>query len=77
MRGEMNPAVGSARRLARSVLIASLVAGCVHMTDQDLSQPALDGSKLPAIDAEIESFIARRQLPGAALHLERGDSVKL
>jgi len=45
------------------------------MTDQDLSQPALDGSKLAAIDAEIESFIARRQLPGAALHLERGGSV--
>ncbi len=45
------------------------------MTDQDLSQPALDGRKLAAIDAEIESFISRRQLPGAVLHLERGGSV--
>ena len=36
-----------------------------------VTAPALDASKFPAIDSAIESFIAKRQMPGATFWLER------
>jgi CubicO group peptidase (beta-lactamase class C family) len=46
------------------LVAATLLAGCAH-------RPALDPTPLAEADAAIERFIAQKQLPGAALWIER------
>lgn len=51
-------------RLRLALLAAALLAGCAH-------RPALPPEPLAQADAAVERFIAQRQLPGAALWMER------
>lgn len=56
------------------------LAACTHMTTNNVTTtvpapPALDAGKFAGIDAAIESFIGRQQMPGAVFHLERGGVV--
>lgn len=61
-------------------LIACALAACTHMTTPNTMpasapQAPLDAGKFAAIDTAIESFIDRRQMPGAVFHLERAGIV--
>jgi len=47
-----------------SLLLAALLAGCAH-------RPALAPEPLAQVDGAVERYIAQRQLPGAAVWIER------
>lgn len=53
------------------LLISLPLAACMPMPVKT-SQPALDATRLPAIDTAINTYIDRRQMPGAAFLLSRG-----
>lgn len=57
-------------RATTAVLFAiNLLTGCTHLPTP--SPSPLDASRYAQIDIAVESFIARRQMPGAVFWLER------
>jgi CubicO group peptidase (beta-lactamase class C family) len=67
-------------RLTMLFTLGVITAACTHMSTPNVNsaapaQPALDAGKFAAIDAAIDSFISRQQMPGAVFHLERGGIV--
>lgn len=61
-------------RLA-TLLLSTLplfLAACTALPPGPASKRALDAAQFPAIDAAIQSYIDRRQMPGAAFLLSRG-----